>query len=176
MADPLSMLRALAHPDRLRLLAKISDGGVQGRSIDELRDSAIGDEQLRDDLKRLLDAELIDADGVVLVARLDRMRHAHAPATGAAAVDRRPADVGRYFEGERLKGMPRAPETRRAVLERIARRFEGGRTYIEGDVNALLREVYDDAGELRRNLVELGLLERDARGTAYRVPRGGAAP
>ena len=156
------MLAALAHPDRLRMLATIADAGEDGCRIDELRSEGVQEKQLRRHLGRLLQAGLVASDGPLMVARLDRMQQDE----DAPAAD---AGISAYFRRGRLADMPRADDTRRRVLVEIARRFDAERSYSEPEVNAELREVHDDHAMLRRYMVDFGILERDVRGTAYRL-------
>jgi excisionase family DNA binding protein len=68
----------------------------------------------------------------------------------------------------RLKQMPVQRAKRRAVLERVVERFDSSRTYKEAEVNAILREVYDDVAYLRREFIMEGLMNR-VRGVYKRV-------
>lgn len=77
--------------------------------------------------------------------------------------------LGAYFDGDRLRTMPRAGKKRRIALEHIVQRFEPGRRYDEVDVNLLLRAVWpQDVAALRRYLVDARLLER-AEGKYWRI-------
>lgn len=71
--------------------------------------------------------------------------------------------LDRWFDGDgRLRAMPAQRAKRASVLERIVEHFDGGRTYSEREVNAVLREVFpDDVAYVRRELVSAGLLTRD---------------
>ena len=62
------MLAALAHPERLRLLATIADAGESGCRIDALRSNAKQEKQLRRNLGRLLQAGLVEPDGPLLAS------------------------------------------------------------------------------------------------------------
>ncbi|WP_017691084.1 DUF2087 domain-containing protein [Paenibacillus sp. PAMC 26794] len=53
------------------------------------------------------------------------------------------------------------------VLIEIAKRFETERKYSEKQVNELLKEVHDDYVEIRRYLIDYGLLEREPDGSQY---------
>ncbi|WP_366347079.1 DUF2087 domain-containing protein [Paenibacillus amylolyticus] len=53
------------------------------------------------------------------------------------------------------------------VLTEIAKRFDPERQYSEKQVNELLKEVHDDYVEIRRYLVDYGLLEREPDGSRY---------
>ncbi len=61
----------------------------------------------------------------------------------------------------RLHTMPTRHAKRQLVLDRIAQRFEPGRTYGEREVDAVLKEIHDDHAALRRYLVDGGFLTRD---------------
>ncbi|MDX6678041.1 MAG: hypothetical protein QOE31_2093 [Solirubrobacteraceae bacterium] len=163
---PAAMLAALAHPQRLRLLAAIADAGEGGCRVDALRDGGLPEKQLRRHLARLTQAGLVDSDGALVVARLDRMQQAE---DMAAADSDMTAEVGAYLRRGRLVDVPRAPEVRRRVLVEIARRFDAERTYSEPEINAALRELHEDHAALRRYMIDFGILERDARGTSYRL-------
>ena len=71
-----------------------------------------------------------------------------------------PAELARFFRGDRLDVMPRRANDRAAVLGHIVRRFEASRDYPEAEVNSLLLSAYDDVALLRRYLVDAGLLKR----------------
>lgn len=73
-----------------------------------------------------------------------------------------------YFRGRRLTVMPRRGRRRQVVLEHVVQRFEPGRRYPEPEVNAMLREVWDDVAALRRYLVDAELLDR-AEGVYWRI-------
>lgn len=53
------------------------------------------------------------------------------------------------------------------VLTEIAKRFDTERKYSEKQVNELLKEVYDDYVEIRRYLIDYGLMEREPDGSQY---------
>ncbi|MGQ8873681.1 DUF2087 domain-containing protein [Paenibacillus sp. TSA_86.1] len=53
------------------------------------------------------------------------------------------------------------------VLTEIIKRFEPHRHYTEKQVNTLLKRVHDDYVEIRRYLVDYGLLERKEDGSQY---------
>lgn len=159
------MLAALAHPERLRLLAAIADAGEAGCRIDELRSNATQEKQLRRNLGRLLQAGLVEPDGPLVVARLDRMQQADDALAGGADLT---TESAAYFRRGRLVDMPRSADVRRRVLAEIAQRFDAERSYSEPEINAALREVHDDHAMLRRYMVDFGILERDIRGMSYR--------
>jgi hypothetical protein len=74
------------------------------------------------------------------------------------AADQRVVDT--FVKDGRLVQMPARHAKRRIVLDAIAQRFEIGTTYSETEVNAILRELYDDVAALRRYLVDEDFLSR----------------
>jgi hypothetical protein len=96
----------------------------------------------------------------------DGYRHAVAEQRIPGNVRRReafagPADLARFFRGDRLETIPARASDRRAVLEYLARVFEPGRDYAEADVNLALARVHRDHASLRRYLVDERILVRD---------------
>jgi hypothetical protein len=72
-----------------------------------------------------------------------------------------PAELARFFRGDRLETIPARASDRRAVLMYIARVFEHDREYAEADVNLALARINNDHASLRRYLVDAGILVRD---------------
>lgn len=66
-----------------------------------------------------------------------------------------------FFEEGRLKSIPRRQTQRRIILEELARRFEWGRIYPEPEVNAVLKEAFDDISSLRRHLIDEQIMMRE---------------
>lgn len=78
--------------------------------------------------------------------------------------------LNKYFPegtGGRLTTFHMQQKHKYIVLIEIAKRFETERKYSEKQVNELLKEVNDDYVEIRRYLVDYGLLEREPDGSQY---------
>ena len=78
--------------------------------------------------------------------------------------------LNKYFPegtGGRLTTFHMQQKHKYIVLTEIAKRFETERKYSEKQVNELLKEVHDDYVEVRRYLVDYGLLEREPDGSQY---------
>lgn len=67
-----------------------------------------------------------------------------------------------FVERGRLSTLPAKRRKRLVTLDLVAQRFEPGVRYPELEVNAMLREVYDDYVTLRRLLVDEGFLTRES--------------
>ena len=62
----------------------------------------------------------------------------------------------------RLKEIPAQQKKRDVVLRRILAEFQVGERYSEKQVNAIVKHFHDDTATLRRGLVDLGWLKREA--------------
>jgi hypothetical protein len=72
-----------------------------------------------------------------------------------------PAELARFFRGERLDAIPARASDRTAVLAYLAGLFEPGCDYAVTDVNLVLARVHNDFASLRRYLIDERLLARD---------------
>jgi hypothetical protein len=162
------VLAALCDPARLAMLGRIAEAGSAGCDLDTAAGPRASARDVRKRIVRLTAAGLVEADGPRLVARIDTIRAAlEEAAPDDVGDDAGPARVRALFRRGRLVDIPRAPDTRLALLRHLAERFEPGRRYREPEVNAVLREVHDDHAALRRYLVDSGLLGRDDAGATY---------
>ena len=71
------------------------------------------------------------------------------------------------LEPLKLKVFSAKEKKKVVILKRIVQEFEPGRRYTEGEVNALLKEIYFDFATLRRYLVEYGWISREKDCSAY---------
>lgn len=148
---------------------------------------------LADEARRLLWARMLVDGGLEVapltarerraLAALERAGLARVEGERAVALDafspllaHRSAASGidRFVRDGRIASWPRRPVDRAALLAWAAGRAlpEGGAAD-ERAVTQRLAAIADDPATLRRDLVDAGLLERDADGAAYRLP---AAP
>lgn len=83
----------------------------------------------------------------------------------------------RLLRSARLINWPRRPQQRELLVTSVAIMFQAGRTYTEKEVNDTILEwlglvgnaVQIDHANIRRELVDKNLLERDKAGTSYSV-------
>ncbi len=72
------------------------------------------------------------------------------------------------LEPLKLKVLTSKAKKKEVVIKKIASQFEKGKTYTEMEVNGILKPIYpEDYSTLRRNLIELGYMERKSDGSAY---------
>jgi hypothetical protein len=80
-----------------------------------------------------------------------------------------------FLDGERIKHIPRRPARRAVVMRWLAGQFEPGRSYAEREVNEIIKRHHEDSAYLRREMVDTGLMTRDA-GIYQLVSPGEDAP
>jgi predicted transcriptional regulator len=67
----------------------------------------------------------------------------------------------------RLTTFPAQQKKEEAVLRYIVKIFEPGQRYSEKEVNEMLSQFNEDTARLRRDLVDLGFMNREGGGGAY---------
>lgn len=67
----------------------------------------------------------------------------------------------------RLKKFTMQEKHKLIVLREIIGRFTQGQRYTEKEVNAILKDIYDDYVTVRRYLIEYGFMQREADGSQY---------
>jgi hypothetical protein len=70
--------------------------------------------------------------------------------------------LAHYLEGERLTKIPDVRKKRLVVLRWLARKFDPGVDYREGEVNTILKRHHPDAATLRREMVGNRIFAREA--------------
>lgn len=91
-----------------------------------------------------------------------------------------PGPDKRYFDAEgRLHTWPAKKQSaaRLAALKELARSFEAGKRYGELEINEILktRHTFGDHALLRREMFDLGLLERTRDCRTYWLPQSDAS-
>lgn len=169
-AAPAALFRALAHPARLALLRLTWAEALSGEHLARLTNLAPA--TVSHHLSQLVEAGL-------MTARQDGYHRLFAPVPGA--LDATLADLVRgavdvptagdpydarvlrtFLKGGKLTQIPAQRKKRDVVLRFLATLFEPGRHYPEREVNAVLGELHGDFATLRRELVDAGLLRREA--------------
>jgi hypothetical protein len=165
-------LKALAEPNRLRAVAAIAERPRTGTELCELL--GLGAPTVSHHMARL------ESAGIVHVTREGQRRRytldgrgmqrlalsASAERVGSADSEE-DDDASAFFSRGRLTSIPVKRKKRVAVLRRLMSGFEGGRTYDEREVNAILGRSHDDVATLRRELVGYGFLTRTRN--SYRI-------
>ncbi|MCL6421940.1 DUF2087 domain-containing protein [Brachybacterium sp. JHP9] len=102
-----------------------------------------------------------------------RAEPARAPIDPEAARTEHERLLRPFLRDGRILSIPSRRRARFALMLELLARFPLGRTLPESEVNEILRPLHEDVAFLRRELVDYGLLEREAPGTywvARRLP------
>ncbi|WP_366163594.1 DUF2087 domain-containing protein [Bacillus infantis] len=78
--------------------------------------------------------------------------------------------VDKFFPGGIAGGLEKFPpkeKQRLAVIREISKFLEAGKVYREKELNSIIEDIYKDYALIRRYLIEYGLLDRKADGSAY---------
>ena len=73
-----------------------------------------------------------------------------------------------FIKHGRLTALPAQLKKQAVILEHLVEEFEPDRTYTEPEVNQILVEFNDDVAELRRKMVDYGLMNRE-NGIYWRI-------
>ena len=172
--DDLSLLfKALSDPARLRVLGLLADRPHAGHELAERL--SLTPPTISHHMRRLVAAGLVnvqqDAQSRIYSLRIDTIRALSQEKDDHPTEQREDEEddavIRAFFDGPRLRQIPRARKKRVIVLRRLLQRFEPERRYPEQEVNEILREAHDDVATLRRELVDYGFMVRD-RGI-YRI-------
>jgi len=71
------------------------------------------------------------------------------------------------LEPLRLKVFSKKEKKKIVILRKVAEQFESGKQYSEPEVNAILKEIWEDFATMRRYLIEYGYLDRTKDGKTY---------
>lgn len=111
-----------------------------------------------------------------ITAAARAVRPAPAPmdaSMGYGMTDDEVAVLREYFTGTTLRQIPAPLAKLEVVVQRLALEFEPGQRYTESEVNEMLGAFHPDTARLRRELVDLGYLDREATGAAMLYWRSG---
>lgn len=175
--DPLSLLRAVADDDRLRIVGLLALRPRDPADLALLL--GITEASVQHHVRILRRAGLVRQASGMLVLQTKPLRDvmaAHAaPASPPvmvppAATDEEARVLSSFFDGERLTKIPSQRKKLLIVLARLCELFDRDRTYPEADVNEILSRHHPDVASLRRGMVDHGFFERQ-RGRYRRIDR-----
>lgn len=177
--EPLSLLRAVADDDRLRIVGLLALRPRDPADLALLL--GITEASVQHHLRILRAAGLVRSASGLLVLELKPLREvmaatAQKPPPAVMVPEAATAEQARvlaaFFDGERLTKIPSQRKKLLIVLARLAELFERERTYQEKEVNEILARHHPDVASLRRGMVDHGFFERE-RG---RYRRSGDVP
>jgi hypothetical protein len=171
LSDLLRFFKALIDPDRLAVAGRLAAASATIESLSaELGLPRI---DVQRHLDRLIEAGLVRADGRTFTLDRDALhvRARRVLSSGAATVkpsDSREKVLFDYLRPDgSLKEIPSQLKKKHVVYEHIVARFDAGRRYSEKEINELLAHFHADFVSIRRDLFDLGYLDRAEDGSAY---------
>jgi predicted transcriptional regulator len=69
----------------------------------------------------------------------------------------------------RIKSLPSQDKKMQAILRHVVKVFQPGERYTEKQVNELLSAYHEDTAQLRRSLIDSGMMQRASNGREYWV-------
>lgn len=163
-------LQALSHPTRLAILAAVSDRN-QRRVPVVLGELGLDQRVLTKEIGRLTEAGLLAKVRGQLVADLSPLvglAHAVVEATALARVIPTDSPLRRYLVRGRIEALPKRPDDLDAMAAALCKLLPDDRTLTEAEVNSRLAQAGDDVATMRRLLVDLRYVRRNAS-AEYRV-------
>jgi len=161
------IVKALADPERLRVFADLVLNET-GASVADLRTRHPHAEKA---LTRLFESGLVTREDGNVRAAPEAFKAA-AAAAREAAPDAPPGvspEVAHFYSDGRITSLPVNRRTRVKLLRDLAsRHFAFDRVYTEHEINEALAAEFDDPLQLRRDLIDELLLERNLGGSEYR--------
>lgn len=73
----------------------------------------------------------------------------------------------KFFKNEKLIMIPKKEKYRIAVMDYLITFFEDNKIYTEKEVNAVIKDFFDDFAYIRRYFVDNNYLIRDLEGKGY---------
>lgn len=150
-ADELATELGLPHPAVMRHLALLSELGIT--------------KELETGVARTYQ---FNADRLRALRRTVLARREQLPNSAVDLDDARRKVLRAFLDGETLKSIPVDARKKLIVLEWLAAQFERGTRYPERDLNAIIKRHHPDSAALRREMVDHGLMQREA-GVYWRV-------
>jgi biotin operon repressor len=175
-----TFFKALADSNRLKIVGLLAEKSYSVEELAELLQ--LKPSTISHHLSRLAEAGLVQArsesyynvyqlDQSVLQEKARTMFTQSELSNVAAEVDADAYDKKVIRDYTRrdgtLKTLPSQRKKLEAILRYVAQAFEVGKRYSEKQVNQILSGYHDDTATLRRELVGLGLMQREGGGGEY---------
>ena len=172
--EMLDFVKAMSHPDRLRIIGLLSQGSATRAEIAaRLKISA------KDSLNHLAFLEHVGAvtqtdnvftlnDGRLAALaweKLAKMRPSFNPPDSLDEKSKKALKAYLNPDGS-IRQIP-APPKLQIILNYLVQFFEFDTNYTEKEVNTILRRFNEDTAGLRRDLVDAGMLARESDGSRY---------
>ena len=183
-AELLSFFKALSDENRLKIVGLLAQ---QPYSVEKLAEAlGLSVSTTSHHLSRLSKAGLVSVqvDGhyyiyslqtVALQSMAQRLLHTEnlPKLSGDVSEDAYDRKILENFLDKkgRLKSFPSQEKKLLAILRHVVKSFQPGVMYTEKQVNEILSVYNEDTAQLRRSLIDAGMMERKSSGDQYWVAR-----
>ncbi|HMO57861.1 MAG TPA: metalloregulator ArsR/SmtB family transcription factor [Roseiflexaceae bacterium] len=178
--EMLTIVKAMAHENRLRILGILADGEWSVRELAELLD--LTEPTISHHLAKLYEADLITmrTAGTSHLYRLNgtTLQRVNRELFSPQQVADMANDVSlagweqkvlrAFLDGEQITRIPDQRKKREVILKWLAEKIERDVRYSELELNALIKHYHPDTATLRRELVASRLMQRD-NGIYWRI-------
>jgi len=180
MNEMLDFVKAVSNPDRLRIIGLLSQEHATRAEIAQRLNLSV-----KDSLTHLGFLEFVGAvtqtkgvftlnnDKLAMLAR-EKFAEARPSYVPADDLDEKSKKVLKAYlnpDGS-IRQIPSPPKLQ-VILNYLVEFFEYKTNYTEKEVNTILRRFNEDTADLRRDLVDAGMLARESDGSRYwRVNEG----
>jgi hypothetical protein len=175
MNEMLDFVKAMSHPDRLRIIGVLSQRTLTRAELAVRLELPL--KEIVDHLHDLEQVGAISQKGEAYVINDERL----AALAREKLAQERPVYIPHEDLDERskkvlkahlnpdgsIKQIPSQPGKLNVILDYLIAHFEMNANYTEKEVNILLRRFNEDTAGLRRELVDAGMLDRESDGSRY---------
>jgi hypothetical protein len=175
MNEMLDFVKAMSHPERLRIIGMLSQKALTRAElavrldlptkeiVDHLADlEHVGAISLSGETYVINDERL----GVLAREKLAQERPAYIPSDEWDEKSKKVLKTHLHADGT-IKQIPSQPAKLKVILNYLITQFELNKNYTEKEVNSILRGFNEDTAGLRRELVDAGMLDRESDGSRY---------
>lgn len=175
MTEILDFVKAMSHPDRLRIIGLLSQGPSTRAGITERLN--LPAKEVADHLAYLEHVSAIAQNGEAYILNDDRLatlareklaqeRPSFVPAETLDENSKKILKAYLHADGS-IRQIPSQPAKLNVILNYLITFFEMNTNYTEKEVNIILRRFNEDTAGLRRYLVDAEMLNREGDGSRY---------
>jgi hypothetical protein len=175
MNEMLDFVKAMSHPDRLRIIGLLSQKALTRAELAVRLELSMKD--IVDHLAYLqhvgaisenAETYLINDERLGALARekLAQERPVYIPSEEWDEKSKKVLKAHLHADGT-IKQVPSQPAKLKVILNYLISKFEMNKDYTEKEVNMILRGFHEDTAGLRRELVDAGMLNREGDGSRY---------
>ena len=175
MNEMLDFVKAMSHPDRLRIIGLLSQKTLTRAELAVRLELSM--KEIVDHLAYLQHVGAISQDGGTYAINDERLgalareklaqaRPVYIPSDDLDEKSQKVLKTHLHADGT-IRQVPSQPAKLKVILNYLISKFEMNKDYTEKEVNMILRGFNEDTAGLRRELVDAGMLDRKGDGSRY---------